>query len=96
MDGKLKEALVSLGFVESVKAGKVPKFKTITKMYHKLALIHHPDRPGGNGDFSRKSVQPTFWLVNIWRSTETRIILMILILKRRLPGRHSITFSLQT
>ena len=50
MDGKLREALVSLGFMESVKAGKVPKFKTITKMYHKLALIHHPDRPGGNGD----------------------------------------------
>jgi hypothetical protein len=56
MDGQLKEALVSLGFVESVKAGKVQKFKIITKMYHKLALTDLVEME----ICSRKSVQPTF------------------------------------
>jgi curved DNA-binding protein CbpA len=48
MDGKVKAALDVLGFVESNRVEKLPKFKYITKKYHKLAMIHHPDRPGGN------------------------------------------------
>ena len=39
--------MVILGFVESEKVEKLPKMKFITKKYHKLAMIHHPDRPGG-------------------------------------------------
>ena len=50
MDIKIREALTTLGFVESLKDGKVPKLKVITKMYHKLAFAHHPDKPGGDGE----------------------------------------------
>jgi DnaJ-class molecular chaperone len=28
----------------------LPKLKFITKKYHKLAQLHHPDRPGGDGE----------------------------------------------
>ena len=50
MNQQVKKALLTLGFVESVEVDKIPKMKTITKKYHKLALIHHPDKPGGDGE----------------------------------------------
>ena len=51
MDGKVKAALVVLGLDEN---GKLPKFKHITKKYHKLAMLHHPDRPGVDGEFFKE------------------------------------------
>ena len=50
MDGKVKAALVVLGFTECGEVEKLPKFHFITKKFHKLAMIHHPDKPGGNDD----------------------------------------------
>lgn len=51
MDENLRAALVTLGFVESVKKNdQIPKMKTVTKKYHKLAMMYHPDRLGGDGD----------------------------------------------
>jgi DnaJ-class molecular chaperone len=50
MDENLRAALATLGFVESVKIDQIPKMKTVTKKYHKLAMIYHPDRLGGDGD----------------------------------------------
>ena len=54
MDDKVKSALEVLGFVESVKVGKIPKMKYVTKKYHKLAMIHHPDRPGADDETFKK------------------------------------------
>ena len=50
----MKAALLILGFEESVQAEKFPQLKTITKKYHKLAMVHHPDRPGGNGELFKE------------------------------------------
>ena len=60
MDDKIKAALTCLGFEESVKVEKVPKLKVVTKMYHKLALKHHPDRPGENDDELFKKITEAY------------------------------------
>ena len=48
MDVKIQEALRILGFELSAQEGKIPKMKYVSKKYHKLAMMHHPDRPGGD------------------------------------------------
>ena len=50
MDPKIKSALEVLGFHECAKVGKLPKLKEVTKVFHKLAMVHHPDKPGGDGE----------------------------------------------
>ena len=50
----MKASLVVLGFVECGKVEKLPKFHCITKKFHKLAMVHHPDKPGGNDDVFKK------------------------------------------
>ena len=63
MDDKIKAALSCLGFVESVKTEKMPKLKVVTKKYHKLALLHHPDRPGVNEDRPFKEITEAYRLI---------------------------------
>jgi hypothetical protein len=81
MDGKVKAALAVLGLDGH---GKLPKFKHITKTYHKLAMLHHPDRPGVDGEYLVK------YLKNI-EMLEIRIY--PLILRKKLLVRLSIIFS---
>ena len=64
MDGKIKAALVTLGLVESGAVEKVPKMKYIKKKYYKLALLHHPDKPGGNGDLFKEISAAYYFLGN--------------------------------
>ena len=64
MMDKIKAALTCLGFLESVKAEKMPKLSVITKKYHKLALAHHPDRKNGDGDEERfKEITEAYRLI---------------------------------
>ena len=57
MDLKIKKALEILGFEESAKVGKLPKMKDVKKKFHKLALTHHPDKPGGNGEVFKEMTE---------------------------------------
>ena len=57
MDLKIKRALEILGFEENAKVGKLPKMKAVKKKFHKLALTHHPDKPGGNGDVFKEMTE---------------------------------------
>ena len=62
MEIKIKNALLILGFAESLKADKMPKLKTVTKKYHKLAHLHHPDKnPGDEEKF--KEITEAYRLV---------------------------------
>ena len=63
MEEKLKAALVVLGFVESATVEKKPKLKVITKMYHKLAMLHHPDRNPGCDEAIFKEITEAYRLV---------------------------------
>jgi DnaJ-class molecular chaperone len=62
MEEKLKAALVVLGFVESATVEKMPKLKVITKMYHKLAMLHHPDRNPGCDEAIFKEITEAYRL----------------------------------
>ena len=57
MDPIIKRALEILGFEESAQAGKLPKMKSVKKKFHKLALIHHPDKPGGDDEVFKEMTE---------------------------------------
>ena len=46
MDSAVKNALKTLGI--NVADDHPPKMKIVTKRFHELSMIHHPDRPGGD------------------------------------------------
>ena len=46
MDASLKKALTVLGLDDST--DHPPKMKVVTRRFHELSLLHHPDRPGGD------------------------------------------------
>ena len=62
MNLKIKIALEILGFHESLKVGKIPKMKSVTKKYHKLARLHHPDKPGGDDAVFKPITEAYRWL----------------------------------
>ena len=66
MDEQIRAALLTLDFVESVKVDKIPKMKTITKKYHKLAPTHHPDKPGKDGEIV-KEIRMVLFLKKRWQ-----------------------------
>ena len=55
MDISIKEALITLGLI--CNTNHPPKMKLITKHFHKLSLIHHPDRVGGDTEAYQKISQ---------------------------------------
>ena len=58
MDVKVQTALNILGFKQ---VSEVPKMKHITKRFHKLALINHPDK-GGNEELF-KNISEAYRLI---------------------------------
>ena len=60
----LKAALEILGFKDE----KVPKMKHIEKKYHKLAMVHHPDKGGDENYF--KSITEAYRIVGEYLEEE--------------------------
>ena len=52
MDDSVKEALIALQLHSA--SEHPPKMKIITKKFHELSLMHHPDRPGGDNIIYQK------------------------------------------
>ena len=55
MDESIKNALITLGI--NLSTGHPPKMKFVTKRYHELSMIHHPDRPTGDNPLYQNITQ---------------------------------------